>query len=223
MAESTHLLGLPLKHKLNAKHIADIMLSNLTDQQLLSYELASKKWRNVSTIPDSAYPNALLLDGTRAMTAPLPIVDVYLKRISPVALAIYQSDLTTLASLRIYGLDTEGAYKFPELIGKVTNSVIRTLATETTIDLKAQDELGSLVICAQLIASNGWDPIHRFDIPRLGDASLLSGRTLNSLNGIFRLPDSAPASPSANDCYFDASTNTLYVYNGTVWVSTVLS
>jgi len=37
------------------------------------------------------------------------------------------------------------------------------------------------------------------------------------------IPPDATASPEAGDMYFDAATNTLYIYNGTAWVSVVLS
>jgi len=37
------------------------------------------------------------------------------------------------------------------------------------------------------------------------------------------IPPDATASPEAGDMYFDAGTNTLYIYNGTAWVSVVLS
>jgi len=63
----------------------------------------------------------------------------------------------------------------------------------------------------------------RIDIPRAGDITMRSGKVLDNLAGVFRLPNTAPASPSANDCYFDPATNTLYVYNGTAWKSVVLS
>ncbi|RLI84743.1 hypothetical protein DRP07_00070 [Archaeoglobales archaeon] len=39
----------------------------------------------------------------------------------------------------------------------------------------------------------------------------------------FDFPTSAPSSPQTGDAYFDVATNTLYVYNGTAWVSTTLS
>lgn len=32
-----------------------------------------------------------------------------------------------------------------------------------------------------------------------------------------------PASPSSGDTYFDASTNKLYIYNVTAWVSVALT
>jgi len=38
-----------------------------------------------------------------------------------------------------------------------------------------------------------------------------------------RIPTSAPASPSAGSMYFDAATNTLYIHNGTAWVSVTLA
>jgi hypothetical protein len=44
-----------------------------------------------------------------------------------------------------------------------------------------------------------------------------------SCNGGIKLPLSAPTSPVAGSCYFDSGINTLYVYNGTGWKSTVLS
>ncbi|RLI84688.1 hypothetical protein DRP07_00255 [Archaeoglobales archaeon] len=35
----------------------------------------------------------------------------------------------------------------------------------------------------------------------------------------FDFPTSAPSSPQTGDAYFDAATNTLYIYNGTAWVA----
>jgi len=39
----------------------------------------------------------------------------------------------------------------------------------------------------------------------------------------FDFPISAPSSPQTGDAYFDPDTNTLYIYNGTAWVSTALT
>ena len=61
------------------------------------------------------------------------------------------------------------------------------------------------------------------NLTNAGDITMLSGKVLNNLAGVSRLPNSASASPSANDCYFNAATNTLYIYNGTAWKSVTLS
>jgi len=46
MAEATHLLGLPKKHKLNQKDLADVEVSNPQNGQALLYESASGNWKN---------------------------------------------------------------------------------------------------------------------------------------------------------------------------------
>ena len=56
-----HLLGLPLKHKL--KDLGDVLITNPSDNEILTYELASALWKNKA--------NVLLLDGSRAMTGDL--------------------------------------------------------------------------------------------------------------------------------------------------------
>jgi len=40
---------------------------------------------------------------------------------------------------------------------------------------------------------------------------------------ILNIPTSAPASPQEGDMYFDSATNTLYIYNGSAWVSVTLT
>ncbi len=48
MAEATHLLGLPQKHKLNQKHLADVEIIDLGNGEILVYNSASGKWKNVA-------------------------------------------------------------------------------------------------------------------------------------------------------------------------------
>lgn len=68
-----------------------------------------------------------------------------------------------------------------------------------------------------------FNPVGETKIPRAGDITLLSGKILDAVNAVLRLPDSAPASPSTGDTYFNSGTDTLYVYNGTTWVGVTLT
>jgi len=58
----------------------------------------------------------------------------------------------------------------------------------------------------------------------VGNASKGEVYTLSRLRpSILKLPLSAPASPKTGDAYFDSATDTLYIYNGTAWVSVTLT
>lgn len=73
---------------------------------------------------------------------------------------------------------------------------------------------GVATTCAKL---NSHITAPNFEINRAGDITLLSGKSLNCLNGILRLPDSQPAGPSAGDCRYDAATDTFEIYDGAAW------
>jgi len=44
-----------------------------------------------------------------------------------------------------------------------------------------------------------------------------------SCNGAINLPTAIPSSPTTGSCYFDSVTGTLYIYDGSAWLSTVLT
>jgi hypothetical protein len=46
MAAAIHLLGLPLKHKLTADHLEDVLIASLVDGQVLTWENATSLWKN---------------------------------------------------------------------------------------------------------------------------------------------------------------------------------
>lgn len=112
----------------------------------------------------------------------------------------------------------------PEAAGAI--NARPTLASDYIV-FTSRDAIGGPYECAKL--QNGL-----FSIPRLGNfASAGTGTftgTFNNYglincaltNGRLRLPNAASGSPVANDCYFDAVNNELYVYNGSAWVKTTL-
>ena len=200
----------------------------------------------LDTIADSQNPNALLLDGTRAMTGDFNLgnndilfgsgeanfgsVDHLIRRAKvgdPLGADADDLLIDALDSIifagNLKGLGQSTFYSYFMMYPSSDAGSIFYMRPywdgARKLWFKVENESG--LYDNVMIFTIG--PTSFVDIPSAGDITMLSGKVLNNLAGVFRLPNSAPASPSANDCYFNASTNTLYIYNGTAWKSVVLT
>lgn len=197
MAEATHLLGLPLKHKM--RDIKDLA------EELTKY---------------------LLIDGSRAMTGSLDLdaiinwvkwagIDLAIAPLSPTELCVRRITAPfELRDLRVRNFKMGGNLELRH------NAYFYTQALYygAQFHFKAFDDiLYDWVTVASVKADSGWSQDENFEIPRAGNITLVSNKLLNAINGALRLPNARPAAPQAGDTRYDPSTDTFEIYDGAVW------
>ena len=184
-------------------------------------------------LADARFLNALLLDGSRSMTGAINVGEIPKGVTFGSAGAYIQGETYGGAHvIRIVSEDElflDGNIRMNQLIltsylqFSSGSEAGRRLYADAGLSFYGANDAGDWMKVAEIKGGylTGFEGF--MDVSRAGDITMLSGKVLNNLAGVFRLPNSASASPSTNDCYFNASTNTLYVYNGTAWKSVVLT
>ena len=114
------------------------------------------------------------------------------------------------AAIKLYG------EAYPGKQGKVEIMGASVLNENATIDMSTVTSGG--VRKTRLMINWGDTP----DIDVLNSNLDLNNNKIYGIGDLV-IPTAAPASPSAGSMYFDTATNTLYVYNGTAWVSVALT
>jgi len=209
----------------------------------LLYALSDKTrpspWVAETDIPiltDPKYPNALLLDGSRAMTGDL-LPDIT----KTCSVGSTTKQLKNLATQNLY-IDNDFLFKFYSAnwlkLRNWADTAYRNII------------LGSLACQGDMLASNysfgtgdftistywaqgnkftlcsyyggAYQSVARaindyFDIMRAGDITLLSNKLLNAVAGALRLPNTRPSTPQAGDTRYDPTTDTFEIYDGAVW------
>jgi len=196
MAEATHLLGLPLKHKM--KDISDLAA------ELQKYLLRSgvnpmtgalNMGGNVIWRLGGAFPYSCLLTASLETPHTLRVMD-----------GEGMVGQGSISVNNVYGL---------QALGFVASTASISTHYYPTAYLSLYGYNYGWYECAR-VGHDGVDPIV-FSVPRAGNLTLLASKRINALDGILRLPNTRSGTPQANDCRYDPVTDTFEIYDGAQW------
>ncbi len=132
-------------------------------------------------LEDSAYPNALLLDGSRAMNEKIQLNDIWIKRASSSAFILLRSDLATRASLYVNSLSILSYLETSSLKLSDDPAWIKgKQAVNSVVNFQGYDDgISDYVTCASLVSSTDFESDEYFSISRAGDITVLASKVLN--------------------------------------------
>lgn len=235
MAEATHLLGLPLKHRM--KDMKDYLFVLPNTSMEIKETTVGTTQLVLLNFTDS------LASQIGAMSGALYIIDVLSEDRAYVAFSNVDGSISGWLEYTP-SADTLEFNNFSnvKLLSPIITEIYEMKVTQIDSNLKPKTNnaydigyyhvlpfLRSYWKNLYLSGSAYVDTIQEsttnagVTIPKAGDITFLSGKILNAINAVLRLPNSPSASPSSGDTYFDATTNKLYIYNGTAWVSVTLT